>query len=349
MITLERLHELEKERLVTLRKHPHQDLWIANYSQECQFNRTWNHDTIQCRGLIITESGRIVARPFKKFFNFSELQGMRNKLWDLYHIHYSEIWNKPFTAYEKMDGSLGIYFRMPNGKWEWATRGSFESDQAVKAREIWKSKYDHVRLDPQYTYLFEIIYPDNRIVIDYQGVEELVLLAVIETKTGDEVSIDIAGGHFPRPKVFTDVINLAQAETCVNDLTNFEGFVLDFGDGFRCKIKSDDYVRLHKIMTAVTPRRVFECLKRGQNLSEWLEGVPDEFYQEIEKVSLDIFDRFDKIKIDALLDFEKIKNYDTRKAFAFQAKETKYPGLMFKMFDGDKVDEAIWQLLDKEF
>jgi hypothetical protein len=102
-------------------------------------------------------------------------------------------------------------------------------------------------------------------------------------------------------------------------------------------------------MTAVTPRRVFECLRRGQDLASWLEGVPDEFYQEIEKVSLDIFGQFDKIKEAATADFEKIKGYDTRKAFAFQAKGTQYPSLMFKLYDGEKLDDSIWHLLDKDF
>jgi RNA ligase len=352
---IETLKKLEKDGWISLRKHPHQDLYIANYTTQCQMDREWNHNTIQCRGLVVTGDGRIVARPFKKFFNFSELQGMRNRLWDLYKVRYSEIWTKPFTAYEKMDGSLGIYFRMPNGHWEWATRGSFESDQSIIARDIWRDLYEGFpmcRLDPWNTYLFEIIYPENRIVVDYKDKRDLVLLSVIHTESGREFSyeeIEDMGLPFPRPQVFKDVVNLTQAETCVNDHENFEGFVLDFGEGFRCKIKSDDYVRLHKIMTAVTPRRVFECLKRGQDLSAWLEGVPDEFYQEINRIAVDILGKYDKIEESAKLDFEKIKHFNTRKSFAEQAKKTEYPGLMFKLFDGEPLDESIWRILEKEY
>lgn len=52
--------------------------------------------------------------------------------------------------------SLGIVFCWKN-KWRIATRGSFESEQAIKGQEI-LDKHDLTKLDPNCTYLFEIIY-----------------------------------------------------------------------------------------------------------------------------------------------------------------------------------------------
>ncbi len=49
-------------------------------------------------------------------------------------------------------------------------------------------KYNFQKLHTDYTYLFEIIYKENRIVCDYDF-EDVVLLGVINTKTGIEVNL----------------------------------------------------------------------------------------------------------------------------------------------------------------
>jgi RNA ligase len=103
-----------------------------------------------CRGLVTDDKGNIVARPFKKFFNMEEGK----------HTPTSD-----FEVYDKMDGSLGIFFYYEGG-WVMATRGSFTSDQAVKGYEM-MFKYDFANLHKDYTYLFEIIYDQNRIVVKY--------------------------------------------------------------------------------------------------------------------------------------------------------------------------------------
>lgn len=66
-----------------------------------------------------------------------------------------------------------------------ATRGSFTSDQAVYATALWKQRYrDVFTPQPGMTYLFEIIYPANRIVVDYKGASDLFLLGAIEIESG---------------------------------------------------------------------------------------------------------------------------------------------------------------------
>ena len=87
------------------------------------------------------------------------------------------VWNN--TYYDPTPKTKGV--------WILATRGSFTSPQAIKGRELLE-KYDYNRLAKDYTYLFEIIYPENRIVCNYDF-EDLILLGMIHTKTGDEVNI----------------------------------------------------------------------------------------------------------------------------------------------------------------
>ena len=87
----------------------------------------------------------------------------------------------------KLDGSLGIAYTHPEGDVRLATRGSLASGQAIEATRIWHEKYRHVAIPEGVTPLFEIIYPDNRIVLDYGEMRDLVLIALIDTETGADI------------------------------------------------------------------------------------------------------------------------------------------------------------------
>ena len=138
------------EKLVSVQKHPDADLFIYNYSPKVQYDKLWNEITLQTRGLILDAEMNVVAKPFGKFFNLEEHQP-------------EEIPQLPFDVFEKMDGSLGILYWL-NDKPFIASRGSFESEQAIKATEILHQRYadTFIRLDKNSTYLFEIIYPTNQ-------------------------------------------------------------------------------------------------------------------------------------------------------------------------------------------
>jgi len=123
--------------------HPKYDLTIWNYTPKVQYERLWDDITLQCRGLVTNSKGDIVARPFKKFFNYEEHKP-------------EDIPNEDYEVYEKMDGSLGILFNYA-GEWVMATRGSFTSPQAIKGKEL-LGKYPLDKLNKNNTYLFEIIY-----------------------------------------------------------------------------------------------------------------------------------------------------------------------------------------------
>ncbi len=112
-----------------------------------------------------------------KFFNLQE--------------HKEALPSEPFEVYEKLDRSLGILYWY-QGQPFIATRGNFALDQSVRANQILTTTYSSAipLLDKSLTYVFEIIYSANRIVVDYGDYEALVLLAVIETESGLEIPID---------------------------------------------------------------------------------------------------------------------------------------------------------------
>ena len=128
------------------------DLLLFNYTQMAIFGGDWNPFEMMSRGLIINRrTGEIVARPFDKFWNW--LEGGRTASG---HI---------VTVTEKLDGSLGILYR-DNGEYKIATRGSFDGEQAVWATNFLKDYYN-LAVPDELTLLFEIVYPENRVVVDY--------------------------------------------------------------------------------------------------------------------------------------------------------------------------------------
>lgn len=318
-----RYRELEAEGLLYIQKHPEADLFIHNYSQYTQFERVWIPETLNSRGLITTGEGMIVARPFAKFFNFGEQ--------DL------PIPNEPFEVFEKMDGSLGILYFL-DGEPQIATRGSFISEQSERANAIFRRKYAHIPLDPSITYLFEIIYPENRIVVNYGETEDLILLGMVETATGRELPLAEIG--FPVVKKYSHVDDLARLAEFEEE--NREGFVVRFQNGYRLKFKFEEYKRLHKVMTRVTPLTIWEVLKSGGDFSELAEIVPDEFFGWVRTIQAELQAQYDRIEAEAKAEF---RTFDDRKAAAEYYQQCKYPAILFRMLDGRDYAEYIWRLI----
>lgn len=315
---------------VKVNQHPTADLYIYNYSETAQFERIWNDITLQCRGLILDGQGRVVARPFPKFFNLEELV---NK----------PIPNLPFDVYEKMDGSLGISYFVEDEVYI-ATRGSFISEQSVKANELLNTTYAtaKTKMNPAITYLFEIIYPQNRIVLDYRDKEELVLLGMIETATGKELPLADIG--FPMVKKYDGLTDLHQLKALAFD--NKEGFVVRFANNFRLKIKFEEYVRIHRIMTKVSSKTIWENLMAGDSFKEILERVPDEFYQWVEMTKARLEKEYEQVEIIAKSEYKEL---ETRKATALYFQTCQYPKILFSMLDGKDYSETIWRYIRPEY
>jgi hypothetical protein len=308
---------------INVQRHPIAPLRIFNYSQRAQFDWRWTKETMACRGLILDDQNRIVARPFPKFFSYDQLNGI--------------VPDEPFEAFEKLDGSLGISYH-DSKEMQIATRGSFASDQAMRARTMLRTKYAHIELNPELTYLFEIIYPENRIVVDYGGAEELVLLAIIETQTGKELPLQDIG--FPVVKRYDGIKDFQ--EILSQQDPSREGFVIRFQSGQRVKIKFDEYKRLHKLVTGVNARHIWDCLRNGTSLNDLLERVPDEYFQWVRETENDLLGQFASIESQAR---GAMRFNGTRKELAEGFKLCPYPGIMFSILDNKDYRESIWRII----
>ena len=333
MLNLNLLQKMIDEDLVNANPHPTLPLTIYNYSKYCQFKSEWNEITLQCRGLILDKNHNIVAKPFSKFFNLEEEKSIPDE---------------PYTIYEKLDGSLGILFYYDG--WHIATRGSFTSEQSQRAQQILNQKYSHLldSLNRDWTYLFEIIYPENRIVLDYGNREDLILLGIINRITLQEEELKDYGFPYLQPSRY-DGINFKQLKDL--NLQNHEGFVIKFKSGKRIKIKFEDYVQLHGIITEFSNKKVWEMLRDGKDINELIEIVPDEFFQKVKEVKEDLEKQFNNIKNKAYKVYNDVKDFGTRKEIALHLlnNHKDIMQLVFSLIDNKKLDDQIWKMIQPNF
>jgi RNA ligase len=341
------LAEMVGEGYISCKPHPNAPLRIYDYTQRTQYEQKWTPETLASRGLIVHDDDRVWARPFPKFFNAAE--------------HETLPVDELFEVYDKLDGSLGILYRHPlTSEWCISTRGSFVSEQAIHATELVRTRYAEVLdqlVQPSETWLFEIIYPSNRIVVDYQGLDDLVLLAIIDNQTANDKPLPAAsrldgwtGRVVTRHHTMREWEQMVTIDNETRNGEEAEGYVVRFESGLRVKVKFADYVRLHRIVTGLSTLTVWEHLSEKRSFDELLERVPDELYKWLTNYVAELEAQFHAIEDSArtVLSDERVQRED-RKATALFFAEQQYRVVLFKMYDNKPYDNVIWRLLKPTF
>lgn len=318
------LNQYKEQGLLRSQKHPSLPLEIWNYSEKVQYDDLWDEITLSHRGTIRDLQGSLVAKPFSKFFNIEQSRHKESERFDIY---------------DKMDGSLGILFNYQD-EWILATRGSFTSDQAIKGFEILQ-KYKYQDLDEGLTYCFEIIYPENRIVLDYGNKEALVLLAVFDID-GNERLVDNYSHIFEVVKKY-DFQDYKEIQKL--NWSNSEGFIVRFSNGERCKIKFENYVELHRKLSSISEKAVWELICEKRNIKEYLDIVPDEFHKQINDWYFKIISNYRDIETRIRNKFYQMPIFDNRKDFALAVKDDTDKALLFRLLDNKDISDDICGLI----
>ena len=265
MPTLSKPHldSLVADGLLTASEH--RGLTVYNYSETTVYRRLWTPETLACRGLILSHQGDLVARPWPKFFNLGE-PGFEP------HTLPAEV---PEVS-DKHDGSLIIVFFNPlTARWQAATRRSFDNTQTAFAQQ-WLDRHQP-RWPTDHTYLFELVAPWNRVVLPYDKAD-MILLGRVHTATGQDCSYKEAA----RFALNNNLTPIRSRDTPLSDLNladpavrNAEGYVARFSSGLRIKLKYAEYLRLHKLLTGLSPQGIWESLSRGDDRPP--PDTPDEF------------------------------------------------------------------------
>jgi RNA ligase len=241
------------------------------------------------------------------------------------------------------------------------TRGSFVSEQAIKGREI-LNKYQYENLIGDTTYLFEIIYPENKIVVDYGQDEKLVLIGAIHTQTGDEYDIHnewFEDLGFEVVKKYPKVKSYESLKKFIPDTK--EGYVVKFSNGDRIKIKGEEYLKLHKLISNVSTTAIWEMLSEGRDVLELLKDVPDELYKKVKMYIRDLRYTYFSLgeyagKTHDGFRYGKFGDKDpepTKKEFAeflmLNNFEPVIRAICFSMWDKKDYDKIIWKHIKPEF
>jgi RNA ligase len=344
MLDISFLRELIANGYVRRQVHPSERLAILNYAEKTSFEKAWNDVTRACRGLIYNvDTLEVVARPFDKFFNYEELgpDWLKNHLDDRAEIM------------DKMDGSMGILYPVPSGGYAIATRGSFMSDQAIHATAVLHERYPDFRPDKGVTYLFEIIYPGNRIVLDYYGMDDLVLLGAVADHGlawGPGIYA-LHGWSGPRTHSFGSRTLRQALEMAPRQ--NAEGIVARFFmGGTMVKIKQADYVALHRIVTGMNERAVWERMSKGESAEEIKLGLPEEFWSWVDSVSENLISAWSEVFNRAWSKFwrytDDLGEEFPRKDFAVTVKDDSDRALLFKILDNQDISDVIWKQIKPE-
>ncbi len=320
---------------VRAQTHPVRPLVIYNYTEKAAYENVWNEVTLTCRGVIVDmNTDVIIARPFRKFFNYGQAGAPELDL------------HAPAIVTDKLDGSLGITYPEQPGSVAIATRGSFSSGQAVHATAILRNRYRNWTPTPGLTALFEIIYPANRIVVDYGRFDDLVMIGAVDIATGDTYDPDQIDWPGPKTTVFA-YATLGEA-LVAPPRPNAEGLVVHLSSaGERVKIKQEDYVALHRIVTGLNARVVWEHLVDGRGVEPLLENLPDEFHTWVHGVA----DALSTLVSEQRTQIEKaygelistLPDGFTRKELAALATQHTWGWALFARHDGKDYVSKLWR------
>lgn len=253
---------------------------IESYLIVPDISAKWGRHNLHFRSLIVRGSDfEVLSSGFPKFFNAGEKP-------DAYPDPEK---HKDWIINAKIDGSLLIADYV-NGQFSMRTRGtaSYITQHNAADFEQLLIKYprvaQHMKDNQDLSFLFEIVTPNNWIVIPYPEIDFTFLGAV------DKEDFSLLPFYefqqmgwsmeVPMPEIYTFKKDLAEIATNVKEWIGREGIVLSYNNfQNRVKIKSDDYLLRHKLKSELNSEQRFVELYVH-------EGMPDyqEFFNIIQKI-----------------------------------------------------------------
>jgi RNA ligase len=300
----------------------------------------------QCRGLIFNLKGDVISPGFEKFMNLNEIEETR-----IEHVDIS----RPHVILEKMDGSLVRPIPMQDGTYRLGTKMGI-TDISLQP-EIWVQKRGNYHcffqdlLANGLVPLMEWCSRQQPIVIDHPQ-DRLVLLAIRSVATGEylplemmlELAVDYQIDVVKRyPGTITNMRHLVES---TKDLRNQEGWVIWFSNGYRLKIKADEYVRIHRAKDALMQEKNLIELMLTEKLDDVKAFLPQEDLARIEVYEREFWQGVQDTAAGWNLNYQTVrKRFGTdRKTFALEwanGFDAHLRSLIFRAWDNPDFD---WRL-----
>ena len=280
----------------------------------------------EARGCILKNLNTIVCYPFNKFGNYGE--------------SYADKINwKTAKVQEKIDGSI-IKLWYDNDVWHISTNNVINAYTAplnnsnktygqLFDEAILDVGLDYTMLDTNYTYIFELVSPENRVVINYPKTT-IYHIGTRDNRTEKEVNMDIG---VAKPKTYKlssleeciDAVQMMNTNTTLDNIQN-EGYVVVDKYYNRIKIKSKDYVQAayFKGLMSLSDEKTLEIIKNGET-----EEICTYFPIFKDKIN-DINKKIHCLKVDMCIYCMKLERNLSRKDFALKHKQDKFFDLGIK-------------------
>jgi hypothetical protein len=235
--------KLTEEFGIIVNRHPTDSRFILNYCQINSYKHRFHPIVQECRGLVLDDSNNVVCKSFNRFYNLGE-----NDISDSLFT-----WHN-FRSAEKVDGSLIILY-FYNGQWNINTRNSWGDGlihpdfnftwSGLVFDLLKKYQVDLNKLSPFNSYIFELCSRYNKVVRDYS---EPCLFYLSAFSNHSCLEIDYKLNEVPSPGIY-NFKSIDEILEYINKNTDktFEGFVIRDCENRRIKIKSPNYLRLHKL------------------------------------------------------------------------------------------------------
>jgi RNA ligase len=310
----------------------------------------------ECRGIKFDADGKLIARPFHKFFNIGERPETDPKQID---------WSKPFVILEKLDGSM-IHPIMLDGKVTYCTKhGPTDVAQPVQefadrgiARQdgrkvrIWYNDFCYDLMQSGYTPIFEWCSRKQRIVVDYPE-DKLVLTAVRKNATGEY--LNMSNMHALADPYSVPVVREFEGSfDGINDFiesvhgrTDEEGYIIRFRDGTMYKIKNPWYLQLHKTAELMQNEKDVWAVILKDQVDDAKAFMSDEDGQRLEAFQRDLLGALDRVADDVHWAVVAAKDNlnESKKRFALE-EVPKHPDafkpMLFKVWDGHDAKAVVY-------
>jgi hypothetical protein len=275
------------------------------FDGECDYVEFWDSfDGIyrHCRSVVVdVENDEIVILPFDKFFNLNEREEtnekvVRQKITEALKNDVSVI-----DITNKLDGSMQCA-RYYKGDFIMSSSHSINPEQSWRLKDGYSMLNDNykklLRDFPDYTFIFEYISKEDMHVVSYnEDMYGLHLIGARNNKTGICFNIEILKSLSKNYDLkVTDHHNITFDEM-LSTLSKYksnekEGYVIhisNMNDDFFVKIKCDDYVQMHKILSAISSVNLIIKNIGNDTFDDLLSKVPEIYRDRVLEVANKVF------------------------------------------------------------
>ena len=324
------------------------------------FDCKWTRTNLNLRSLMIDADGNIISHGLKKFFNYTEKP-------DLYPNPENF---KDGVFMEKTDGSCGIFDWIFDGL-NVRTRGtvSYKTLENAADFDFLINKYpkikDVCRANSDYTYLFEVTSPNQKIVLDYGNEPELYYLGCIHKPTGFYTPFYLDKDNTAKiigcktPEIYKLDGSLSEIYNQIKIWENKEGCVLSYNGGSNMvKLKCAQYLMLHRFKSNATLNNTidlffeYNCPNFEGFKDKLIKTFDEDCYSLIENYAKLVCDSYIKVlnKINELKDIININSNLNQKSYAefVLTNHKEYSNFLFTLRKSELNNKQIRMLLEKE-